>query len=167
MSGGVVACPAAMTGKADRAATIDKVDRAGTIGRADRAGMIIRRAGAGVRRAPDGIASGPFWVEMLLESAVEGENTAMRATLDPGVVTHWHSHPRGQILIVLSGVGLAQRDGGAVAEIRAGDCVWFAADERHWHGAAPESPFSYVSIQAVQGGTAVHWMEPVAERDPS
>jgi quercetin dioxygenase-like cupin family protein len=123
--------------------------------------MTIRRAGTGIARAPDGIASGPFWVERLLDGGRDGEMTAMRATLDPGVRTHWHSHPLGQLLYVLSGVGLAQRDGGPVAEVRAGDCVWFAPGERHWHGASPDSAFAYVSIQAVRGGTAVHWLEPV------
>jgi len=123
--------------------------------------MTIRRAGTGIVRAPDGIASGPFWVERLLDGGRDGEMTAMRATLDPGVRTHWHSHPLGQLLYVLSGVGLAQRDGGPVAEVRAGDCAWFAPDERHWHGASPDSAFAYVGIQAVREGTAVHWLEPV------
>jgi quercetin dioxygenase-like cupin family protein len=130
--------------------------------RACPAEMTIRRAGAAIGRAPEGVATGPFWVEMLLESSREGEITAMRATLDPGVITHWHTHPRGQMLYVLSGVGRVQRDGGQVEEVRAGDCVWFAPDERHWHGATPDSTFAYVSIQAVGEGTAVRWMEPVA-----
>jgi len=125
--------------------------------------MTIRRIGETVGRSPEGIASAPFWVEMLLASNAEGENTAMRATLDPGVVTHWHTHPRGQFLYVLSGVGLAQRDGAPVEEIRAGDCIWFAPGEKHWHGASPQSPFSYLSVQAVANGTAVRWLEPVIE----
>jgi quercetin dioxygenase-like cupin family protein len=125
----------------------------------------IHRAGAGTARAPDGIATGPFWAEMLVEGRGDGDVTAMRATLDPGVVTHWHTHPRGQVLYALSGVGRVQRDGEAVAELRAGDCVWFAPGERHWHGAAPDSVFSYISIQAVQGGTAVHWLEPVSAEE--
>jgi quercetin dioxygenase-like cupin family protein len=127
--------------------------------------MTIRRAGAAVGRAPDGIASAPFWAEVLFDSAREGENTIMRAHLDPGAITHWHTHPRGQMLYVLSGVGLAQRDDGPVEELRGGDCVWFAPDERHWHGAAPTSPLVYVSIQGVQDGAMVHWLEPVAQEE--
>ncbi|QND54294.1 cupin domain-containing protein [Phyllobacterium sp. 628] len=123
--------------------------------------MTIRRNGAAIGRAPDGISTAPFWAEILLESEHEGENTVMRAMVDPDVITHWHTHPRGQFLYVLSGVGLAQRDGGPVEEIRAGDCVWFAPDERHWHGATPTSTFSYVSIQAVHNGKSVHWLEPI------
>lgn len=123
--------------------------------------MTVHRAGTSLARSPDGSSTAPFWVEMLLESSVEGENTAMRVTADPGVITHWHTHPRGQLLIVIAGVGLAQREGGAVEEIRAGDSVWFAPDERHWHGATPLSPFTYISIQGIRDGAAVHWMEPV------
>jgi quercetin dioxygenase-like cupin family protein len=121
----------------------------------------IHRAGTSVGRAPEGIATGPFWIEMLVESNRDGENTVMHAVVEPGVITHWHTHPRGQVLYVLSGVGLVQCDGGPVEEVRAGDCVCFAPGELHWHGATPNSTFSYVSIQAVEDGKVVTWMEPV------
>ncbi len=121
----------------------------------------VVRSGTSVVRSPPGISSAPFWVEHLLSGTGDGEPTAMRAMFDPGVRTHWHSHPRGQFLVVANGTGLVQRLGGAVVEIRAGDSVWFAPGEVHWHGAADESVFGYVSVQAVQDGTAVHWLKPV------
>ena len=58
-------------------------------------------------------------------------------TFEPGARTAWHTHPLGQTLIVLSGLGWAQREGGPVEEIRPGDVVWFAPAEKHWHGATP------------------------------
>ncbi|WP_047456960.1 cupin domain-containing protein [Rhizobium rhizogenes] len=119
----------------------------------------IHRAGASTQRSPDGIASAPFWVEILVESREDGGLTAMRCTLEPGTMTHWHTHPHGQILYVLSGVGLAERDGEAAGELRAGDCITFAPDERHRHGATPHSTFAYISIQAAQNGSAVTWLE--------
>jgi quercetin dioxygenase-like cupin family protein len=124
--------------------------------------MTIRRAGTAIARAPDGVSSGPFWAELLLESAQEGEINVVLATLDPGVVTHWHTHPRGQGLLVLAGVGRAQAEGGPAEEVRAGDFVWFAPGEPHWHGASPDSVFSYVTVQAVRDGTMVRWLGPVA-----
>ncbi|MBN8944167.1 MAG: cupin domain-containing protein [Rhizobiales bacterium] len=123
--------------------------------------MTIIRAGSAIARGPAAIASGPFWAETLIASAVDGEPTVVRATFEPGAATHWHSHPLGQVLYVLTGVGRVQREGGAVEEVRSGDCVWFAAGERHWHGASPDSLFAYVSIQGIRDGTAAHWMEPV------
>ncbi|PGH58458.1 cupin [Azospirillum palustre] len=129
--------------------------------------MTVRRAGDGIVAAPEGIANGSFLVQMLLSSRTEGEMTAMRAFIPPGVATHWHSHPSGQLLFALDGVGLVQREGGEPVEVRAGDAVWFAPGERHWHGAAPSSPFSYVSVQPVRDGTAVHWMEAVEQGELS
>ncbi len=58
-------------------------------------------------------------------------------TFEQGARTAWHTHPLGQTLIVLSGLGRCQRAGGSVEAIRPGDIVWFAPGERHWHGAVP------------------------------
>ncbi|PDT00811.1 cupin [Rhizobium chutanense] len=125
--------------------------------------MTVRRPGTATR-SPEGVATAPFWVEMLLEGSADGENTAMRATLDPGTITHWHTHPKGQLLYVLSGRGLAQNEGGPLEELRAGDAVWFAPGERHWHGAADDSPFSYISIQTAESGSIVEWLHRVETR---
>jgi quercetin dioxygenase-like cupin family protein len=122
--------------------------------------MRVRRAGEDVAPSPEGVATGRFVVETLLSSRIDGELTAMRAEVGPGVITHWHSHPRGQLLVVLDGVGLAQSEGGEIVELRAGDSVWFAPGERHWHGAA-SGLFSYLSVQQTQDGAAVRWGEPV------
>lgn len=124
--------------------------------------MTVRRPGK-VTRSLEGVATAPFWVEMLLEGT-DGENTAMRATLDPGTITRWHTHPKGQLLYVLVGQGLAQNEGGSVEELRAGDAVWFAPGERHWHGAAADSPFTYISIQPAENGSFVEWLDPVEAR---
>ncbi|MBX5141151.1 cupin domain-containing protein [Rhizobium lentis] len=124
--------------------------------------MTVRRPGK-VTRSPEGVTTAPFWVEMLLEGT-DGENTAMRATLDPGTITRWHTHPKGQLLYVLAGQGLAQNEGGSVEELRAGDAVWFAPGERHWHGATADSPFTYISIQPAENGSFVEWLDPVEAR---
>ncbi|MDL2399252.1 cupin domain-containing protein [Rhizobium mayense] len=123
----------------------------------DRQAPPIHRAGSATQRSPD--ASAPFWVEMLVENDEDGGLTATRCTLDPGTMTRWHTHPHGQILYALSGVGLAERDGDAPVKLRAGDCITFAPGERHRHGATPGSTFAYISIQAAQNGSAVTWLE--------
>lgn len=123
--------------------------------------MTIRRADTGIVHGPEGVSNAPFLVQILLASRTDGEMTAMRVYFEPGGTTHWHSHPHGQLLFVLDGEGLVQHDGGEVVEVHAGDSVWFAPEERHWHGATPAGPFSYVSIQPTKDGTAVRWMEPL------
>ena len=84
-------------------------------------------------------------------------------TFEPGARTAWHTHPLGQTLIVVSGLGRVQREGGPVEEIRPGDTVWFAPGERHWHGAAPNVAMTHIALQEVQDGKVVDWMEHVTD----
>jgi quercetin dioxygenase-like cupin family protein len=84
-------------------------------------------------------------------------------TFEPGARTAWHTHPLGQTLIVTAGCGRAQRDGGPIEEIRAGDIVWFEPGERHWHGASPTTAMSHVAIAEMLDNKAVDWMEHVTD----
>jgi quercetin dioxygenase-like cupin family protein len=84
-------------------------------------------------------------------------------TFEPGARTAWHTHPLGQTLIVTSGCGWAQREGGPVEEIRPGDVVWFPPGEKHWHGATPTAAMTHIAIQETLNGTAVNWMEKVSD----
>ncbi|MES2658806.1 MAG: cupin domain-containing protein [Verrucomicrobiota bacterium] len=84
-------------------------------------------------------------------------------TFEPGARTAWHTHPLGQTLIVTSGCGRVQREGGPIEEIRSGDVVWIPPGEKHWHGAAPATAMTHIAIQEHLGGKAVDWMEHVTE----
>jgi quercetin dioxygenase-like cupin family protein len=84
-------------------------------------------------------------------------------TFEPGARTAWHTHPLGQTLIVTSGCGRVQREGGPAEEIRAGDVVWFAPGERHWHGASPTTGMTHIAIQEQLDGKVVDWMEHVTD----
>ncbi|HEY4299541.1 MAG TPA: cupin domain-containing protein, partial [Candidatus Didemnitutus sp.] len=77
--------------------------------------------------------------------------------------------PLGQLLQILSGVGRVQREGGEIMEVRPGDTVWFAPNERHWHGAVPTNPMVHLAVQlADASGQPVTWERHVtaAEYDP-
>src|SRR3974377_1957600 len=67
-------------------------------------------------------------------------------TFEPGARTAWHAHPLGQTLIVTSGLGWVQREGGPIEEIRPGDIVWFPPREKHWHGATPTTAMSHIAV---------------------
>jgi quercetin dioxygenase-like cupin family protein len=84
-------------------------------------------------------------------------------TFEPGARTAWHTHPLGQTLIVIAGCGRAQREGGPIEEIRAGDFIWFEPGEKHWHGAAPTTAMTHVAIAEMLDGAAVKWMEQVTD----
>jgi quercetin dioxygenase-like cupin family protein len=84
-------------------------------------------------------------------------------TFEPGARTAWHTHPLGQTLLVVSGAGLVQREGGPIEDIRAGDIVWFPPGEKHWHGAAQHCAMSHVAIAEAEGGKVVDWLEHVTD----
>jgi quercetin dioxygenase-like cupin family protein len=90
---------------------------------------------------------------------------AALVTFEPGARTHWHTHPLGQALWVVSGLGWVRRDGGAREEVRPGDVVWFEPGERHWHGASSRVGMSHLAMQASQDGSPVTWLEPVSDAD--
>jgi quercetin dioxygenase-like cupin family protein len=95
----------------------------------------------------------------------DGELAGVTVTFEPGARTHWHTHPRGQTVLVLSGLGLAQREGGPVEEIRPGDIVFFEPGEKHWHGAAPDVAMSHIAIIQTENGKRVDWLEAVSDEE--
>ena len=99
-----------------------------------------------------------------LHSAPDPARVAMAlVTFEPGARTAWHTHPLGQTLIVVSGAGLAQREGGRIEAIHPGDVVWFPPGEKHWHGATSSTAMSHIAIQERLDGRAVDWMEHVSD----
>jgi quercetin dioxygenase-like cupin family protein len=99
-----------------------------------------------------------------LHTAPDPARVAMaHVTFEPGARTAWHTHPLGQTLIVTAGLGLAQRDGGPIEEIRPGDVVWFPPGEKHWHGASRTAAMSHIAIQERLDGKTVDWLEQVTD----
>lgn len=82
-----------------------------------------------------------------MDIILEGEDAIVAdAVYAAAARTNWHSHARGQIIMVTSGCGLIRTRAGAGAVVRAGDVAYAAADEEHWHGAAPDCFVTYRSI---------------------
>ena len=94
-----------------------------------------------------------------------GALSGVTVTFEPGARTAWHTHPLGQTLLVTSGVGRIQREGGPIEAIGPGDIVWFEPGEKHWHGAAPDTAMSHIAIAEMQDGKGVEWMEQVSDAD--
>jgi len=86
-----------------------------------------------------------------------------QVTFEPGARTMWHTHPLGQTLIVTSGLGWVQCEGGPIEEIRPGDVVWFPPGEKHWHGATATTAMTHIAITESLNGTNVEWMEKVSD----
>lgn len=84
-------------------------------------------------------------------------------TFEPGARSAWHTHPKGQYLVVTAGVGLTQEWGKAVQVIRPGDVVWCPPGVKHWHGAAPNTAMTHLAVTGVLNGNNVNWLERVSD----
>ncbi|HEV7251503.1 MAG TPA: cupin domain-containing protein [Mesorhizobium sp.] len=128
--------------------------------------MQIKRCGSqpSVTPSPD-YFKGRVRQDPLIETAEPARVRAVSVTFEPGARTAWHTHPLGQTLIVTSGRGLAQSWGEQAQSIRAGDVVWFAPGEKHWHGAGPLTAMTHIAVQEALDGQAVEWLEQVGEHD--
>jgi len=124
---------------------------------------IVRSVESETRRAPSEWFTGTVW----MEAAPAGSSPdvgVFRVSFEPGARTNWHTHPEGQILHVIAGAGRAATEGGPVTEIKTGDVVYFAPNEKHWHGAASDAFMVHLAINPAansDGGTA--WLEPVSD----
>jgi quercetin dioxygenase-like cupin family protein len=107
--------------------------------------------------------TGKVRIKTLVEAPEPARVRGASVTFEPGARTAWHMHPLGQTLIVTSGLGWAQREGGHIEEIRPGDVVWFAPNEKHWHGATTTAAITHIAIQEALDGKAVEWMEHVTD----
>lgn len=125
--------------------------------------MISRGGSRPVGPGPAENFTGGVRVERLFEALDPSHAGGGSVTFDPGARTAWHSHPRGQILIVTAGTGRVQRWGDPIEEVRVGDIVSIPAGEKHWHGASPAAPMTHIAISEHRDGSTVQWMEQVSD----
>lgn len=126
--------------------------------------MEIKRNGSRPSgKGPSDWFTGSVRIDPLFEAPGPARVAGAQVTFEPGTRTTWHTHPLGQTLIVTSGCGWAQREGGQKEEIRPGDVVWFEPGEKHWHGATEMTAMTHIAIQERLDGKAVDWMEHVTD----
>jgi quercetin dioxygenase-like cupin family protein len=115
------------------------------------------------RRGPADSFTGTVFQDPIIETPAPARIRAGRVSFTPGARTAWHTHPLGQTLHVISGVGRVQAEGGPVREIRAGDTVWIPPGEKHWHGAGPTTGMVHIAMQESLDGNHVTWLEHVTD----
>ena len=124
--------------------------------------MNITRAGSQAsNKGPADWFTGTVRIDPLFTAPLPARVAGAKVTFEPGARTAWHTHPLGQTLYVTSGAGLAQTWGGPVQEIRAGDVIWFAPGEKHWHGAGPKTAMAHIAMQEALDGVHADWLEAV------
>ena len=126
--------------------------------------MQITRGGSQASQpGPAAYFTGAVRVEPLFPAREPSRVSAGSVTFQPGARSAWHTHPLGQTLIITSGLGWVQYEGGPIEDVRAGDVVWFPPGLKHWHGATPTTAMTHIAIQESLDGKNVDWMEKVSD----
>jgi quercetin dioxygenase-like cupin family protein len=119
---------------------------------------VFRLGAAGGKSAR---SEGPYTGEIWRDVVLEGDTTVVaNVFFTPCARTHWHTHPKGQLLIVVAGEGLIVDEDGPV-HVTVGDMVWTPPNVRHWHGASAERSMMHTGV--TYGG--VEWAEEVSQAD--
>jgi len=115
------------------------------------------------KRAPDAYFTGAVWQDPVVVAEAPARLVTVRVSFEPGARTAWHTHPLGQTLYVIAGVGRYQTEGQPIVEIRPGDTVWIPPGEKHWHGASPTTGMTHIAMQEALDGNTADWMEKVTD----
>lgn len=108
--------------------------------------------------------TGEVWLNSLITADTENQNSVGSVTFAPGARTHWHSHPAGQIILAIDGVGYYQEEGKPKVIVRKGEVMKCPKDMPHWHGASADSAFVQVAITGRENGETM-WLKPVTEEE--
>ena len=128
--------------------------------------MDIYRAGSKPtqKSSPDWF-TGTVWQDPIVEAPEPARVRAVKVTFEPGARTAWHTHPLGQTLHLISGVGLIGLRDDHPKIINAGDTVLIPPNEEHWHGATPTNSMTHIAIQESMNGSVANWLEKVADAE--
>jgi quercetin dioxygenase-like cupin family protein len=128
--------------------------------------MDIHLAGSRpTNRASKDSFTGTVHQDPIIAAPAPARLVSARVAFEPGARTAWHTHPLGQTLYVIYGIGQVQTKGGPIREIRAGDTVWIPPGEKHWHGASPKNAMVHIAMQESLEGSHVNWMEHVTDEE--
>ena len=131
--------------------------------RSDGVMQITRSGSRPSAKGPAEYFTGAVRVDPLFQAGDPARVSGGHITFEPGARSAWHTHPLGQTLIITSGLGWVQREGGPIEDVRPGDVVWFPAGLRHWHGATPTTAMTHIAITESRDGRNVDWLEKVTD----
>jgi len=127
------------------------------------------RSGRGAHHQAGGAAetfTGVVFQDPVITAEAPSRLRGSVVTFTPGARTAWHSHPVGQTLFCLSGVGRICFKGEKPQVLNPGDTVNIPPDTMHWHGAAPDRLFSHLALsEAGEQGQGAAWGAHVSDAE--
>ena len=116
-------------------------------------------------KQPDTYFTGNVFLHVLLTKDKNNEFALGSVPFEPGARTVWHTHPKGQVLIVTEGGGRYQERGKPAQVIKKGGAVKIPENVEHWHGASANSQMVHIAITNYEGDENVVWLQPVSDED--
>jgi len=128
--------------------------------------MEITKSSVETRVGPSDWFTGAVYIDAVAAPSGASQVMASAVHFTPGARTAWHTHPNGQTIFVLEGVGHCQKRGGPVETIRPGDRVFFEPGEEHWHGATATRFMHHLAIvQVDDDGDSATWLDHVTDEE--
>lgn len=127
--------------------------------------QIIKAGSRPTTKASTEYFTGCVWQDPIISADEPARVQALRVTFEPGARTAWHTHPLGQTLLVLNGVGLIGLRNRSPQLIKPGDTIWIPPNEEHWHGASAENSMAHIAIQEALNNKVANWLEKVSNND--
>jgi quercetin dioxygenase-like cupin family protein len=113
----------------------------------------------------NGYFTGDAFLTPLLARDKNNEFALGSVTFEPGARTNWHTHPKGQVLIVTEGQGYYQEKGKPAQPIKKGDVINIPENIEHWHGATANTRMVHIAISNYKGEENVTWLKPVSDEE--
>ncbi len=109
--------------------------------------------------------TGDTWVKYLVPNGDIFNTLVLNVVFEPGARNYWHTHPGGQILIAIEGIGYYQEKGKPIQILNKGDVVQINPNVEHWHGASPDSEFTHIAINTNTHKGIVNWLREVSDEE--
>ncbi len=109
--------------------------------------------------------TGTVWVTPLLADDGINHFSIGNVVFEAGARANWHTHPRGQVLIVTDGQGFYQEKGKPTQPIQKGDVINIPPHVEHWHGASANSAMTHIAITNFEKDEFVTWLTPVTDAE--
>lgn len=116
-------------------------------------------------KLPNDWFTGNTFLSPLIAKDKNNEFSAGAVTFEVGARTNWHTHPKGQVLIVTEGSGFYQEKGKPAQAIKKGDVVNIPENIEHWHGASANTSMTHIAITNFKEETQVTWLQPVTDAE--
>ncbi len=115
------------------------------------------------QKLPNDAFTGNAFLTPLVARDKNNDFTVGSLIYEPKTRSYWHTHPKGQILIIIEGEGLYQEKGKPVRVIKKGDVVVAPENVAHWHGASATTRMVDIAITNYKGDEQATWLQPVTD----